>query len=272
MLDEPSIGLHPRDTDRLLALLHRLRDLGNTVRGGGARPGRRSAQADFMLELGPGAGEQGGTRRARRAAARGGRTRSPASTSRARSASACRARGGPPARSGSRCAAPRCTTCRAWTSTSRSARSPRSPACPGSGKSTPGPRRPLPPARAPAARRALGQVAPRRGGRRGGASSRARSWCPTCCWWTSRRSAGRPRSNPVTYVKGFDEIRELFAASRWRGARLHRRPPSRSTCRAGAARRARARGTCRWRWSSWPTSSCRATSAAAAASSARCST
>jgi excinuclease ABC subunit A len=59
VLDEPSIGLHPRDTDRLLGLLHRLRDLGNTVvvvehdlsaiRG-----------ADWMLELGPGAGEHGG--------------------------------------------------------------------------------------------------------------------------------------------------------------------------------------------------------------------
>ncbi len=59
VLDEPSIGLHPRDTDRLLALLRRLRDLGNTVvvvehdltaiRG-----------ADWMLELGPGAGEHGG--------------------------------------------------------------------------------------------------------------------------------------------------------------------------------------------------------------------
>jgi len=59
VLDEPSIGLHPRDTDRLLTLLHRLRDLGNTVvvvehdlsaiRG-----------ADWMLELGPGAGEHGG--------------------------------------------------------------------------------------------------------------------------------------------------------------------------------------------------------------------
>ena len=59
VLDEPSIGLHPRDTDRLLGLLRRLRDLGNTVvvvehdlsaiRG-----------ADWMLELGPGAGEHGG--------------------------------------------------------------------------------------------------------------------------------------------------------------------------------------------------------------------
>jgi excinuclease ABC subunit A len=31
VLDEPSIGLHPRDTDRLIRLLHRLRDQGNTV-------------------------------------------------------------------------------------------------------------------------------------------------------------------------------------------------------------------------------------------------
>jgi excinuclease ABC subunit A len=60
VLDEPSIGLHPRDTDRLLALLHRLRDLGNTVL---VVEHEHAAvrEADYMLELGPGAGEKGGT-------------------------------------------------------------------------------------------------------------------------------------------------------------------------------------------------------------------
>ena len=46
------------------------------------------------------------------------------------------------------------------------------------------------------------------------------------------------------------------------GSGSTRRPPSRSTCRAAAARPARARGTCRWRWCSWPTSSCPARPAA----------
>jgi excinuclease ABC subunit A len=59
VLDEPSIGLHPRDTDRLLALLRRLRDAGNTVIVVEHDPAA-IAQADFMLELGPGAGEHGG--------------------------------------------------------------------------------------------------------------------------------------------------------------------------------------------------------------------
>jgi excinuclease ABC subunit A len=59
VLDEPSIGLHPRDTDRLLALLHRLRDNGNTVIM--VEHDLAAIQhADFMLELGPGAGERGG--------------------------------------------------------------------------------------------------------------------------------------------------------------------------------------------------------------------
>ena len=59
VLDEPSIGLHPRDTDRLLALLRRLRDIGNTVIVVEHDPAA-IRQADFMLELGPGAGEHGG--------------------------------------------------------------------------------------------------------------------------------------------------------------------------------------------------------------------
>ena len=59
VLDEPSIGLHPRDTDRLLGLLRRLRDQGNTVVVV-EHDLAAIAQADFMLELGPGAGEHGG--------------------------------------------------------------------------------------------------------------------------------------------------------------------------------------------------------------------
>jgi excinuclease ABC subunit A len=59
VLDEPTIGLHPRDTDRLLGLLRRLRDAGNTVLVV-EHDLAAIRQADFMLELGPGAGERGG--------------------------------------------------------------------------------------------------------------------------------------------------------------------------------------------------------------------
>jgi excinuclease ABC subunit A len=59
VLDEPSVGLHPRDTDRLLALLRRLRDAGNTVVVV-EHDLAAVQQADFMLELGPGSGERGG--------------------------------------------------------------------------------------------------------------------------------------------------------------------------------------------------------------------
>src|SRR6185503_158964 len=59
VLYEPSVGLHPRDTDRLLGLLRRLRDAGNTVIVV-EHDLAAIQQADFMLELGPGAGEHGG--------------------------------------------------------------------------------------------------------------------------------------------------------------------------------------------------------------------
>jgi excinuclease ABC subunit A len=59
VLDEPSIGLHSRDMDRLLRLLHRLRDTGNTVLVVEHDPDAIRA-ADFMVELGPGSGEKGG--------------------------------------------------------------------------------------------------------------------------------------------------------------------------------------------------------------------
>ena len=59
VLDEPSIGLHARDMDRLLSLLHRLRDGGNTVLVVEHDPDA-IRQADFMVELGPGSGEKGG--------------------------------------------------------------------------------------------------------------------------------------------------------------------------------------------------------------------
>jgi excinuclease ABC subunit A len=59
ILDEPSVGLHPRDQDRLLSLLRRLRDLGNTVLVVEHDPATIRA-ADYVVELGPGAGPEGG--------------------------------------------------------------------------------------------------------------------------------------------------------------------------------------------------------------------
>ncbi|MGE3538918.1 MAG: excinuclease ABC subunit UvrA [Candidatus Tectimicrobiota bacterium] len=59
VLDEPSIGLHQRDNQRLLASLQRLRDLGNTVLV--VEHDRDTIlAADYVLDLGPGAGEHGG--------------------------------------------------------------------------------------------------------------------------------------------------------------------------------------------------------------------
>jgi excinuclease ABC subunit A len=59
VLDEPSIGLHPRDNARLLETLKELRDLGNTVLVVEHDEETMSA-ADWIIDLGPGAGENGG--------------------------------------------------------------------------------------------------------------------------------------------------------------------------------------------------------------------
>jgi excinuclease ABC subunit A len=59
VLDEPSIGLHPRDTNKLIHILEELRDLGNTILVVEHDPDVIRA-ADWLLDLGPGAGELGG--------------------------------------------------------------------------------------------------------------------------------------------------------------------------------------------------------------------
>ena len=59
ILDEPSIGLHQRDNERLIATLERLRDLGNTVIVVEHDEGTMRA-ADHIVDMGPGAGEHGG--------------------------------------------------------------------------------------------------------------------------------------------------------------------------------------------------------------------
>src|SRR5882724_5922004 len=59
VLDEPSIGLHPRDNERLIRLLHNLRDIGNTVLVVEHDEDMMRA-ADHILDIGPSAGELGG--------------------------------------------------------------------------------------------------------------------------------------------------------------------------------------------------------------------
>jgi len=60
VLDEPSIGLHSRDNDRLLHSLESLRDLGNTVLVV-EHDEETIRRADYVIDLGPGAGRHGGT-------------------------------------------------------------------------------------------------------------------------------------------------------------------------------------------------------------------
>src|SRR5258706_12710266 len=59
VLDEPSIGLHHRDNDRLLKALESLRDLGNTVLVV-EHDEETIRRADYVIDLGPGAGRHGG--------------------------------------------------------------------------------------------------------------------------------------------------------------------------------------------------------------------
>ena len=59
ILDEPSIGLHPRDNNRLLSTLKKLRDIGNSVIV--IEHDRETMEAsDYIIDIGPGAGEHGG--------------------------------------------------------------------------------------------------------------------------------------------------------------------------------------------------------------------
>ena len=98
VLDEPSIGLHPRDNDRLLETLTQLRDMGNTVLVV-EHDAETIERADYVIDLGPGAGRLGGelvaagTPAADRSATR---RRSPGSIFRARCRFRCPRRGARP--------------------------------------------------------------------------------------------------------------------------------------------------------------------------------
>jgi excinuclease UvrABC ATPase subunit len=86
VLDEPSIGLHQRDNDRLIATLQHLRDMGNSVLVVEHDEDMMRA-ADHVIDMGPGAGVHGGRVMAQGTPTRCApmpRSRSPASTCRAR--------------------------------------------------------------------------------------------------------------------------------------------------------------------------------------------
>ncbi len=79
-----------------------------------------------------------------------------------------------------------------------------------------------------------------------------------------------PRSNPVTYIKAFDAIRELFAAQPEAQRRGYTADTSPSTCPAAAAKSAKATAPLRSRCSFWPMSNCPAKSAMEPAISRPC--
>ena len=127
VFDEPTIGLHPHDIERMNDLLLQLRDKGNTVLVVEHKP-ETIAIADHVVDLGPGAGTAGGAvcfegtvEGLRGSATITGRHLD----DRAALKDRCVRR-----RARCRCAARRPTTSRAWTSTSRSGCSASSPASP----------------------------------------------------------------------------------------------------------------------------------------------
>ena len=209
VLDEPSIGLHSRDTHRLIKILHDLRDLGNTILVVEHDPDVMRA-SDRILDLGPGAGESGGQVIAEGSYARNTqgtgfadrtlslrRTANPAS--RRRAASRARGRSKSPARGRtiSRILISRCPW-ECW-SPSRACRGRANQRC-----CMMCCFRPCPPPR----------------------DRPTESRLPSPDWselegddliddviLVDQSPIGRtPRSNPVTYIKAFDGIRDLFAS------------------------------------------------------------
>ena len=205
ILDEPSIGLHPRDNDRLIATLQRLRDVGNTVIVVEHDEDTMRA-ADYLVDFGPGPGVKGGEVVAQGTLAdlaAGPSRASPGQYLAGKAAIAVPAqRARPPDGRRSRSSGRGTTTSRTSTSRSRWACSSASPASAGRARarwSTTSSARPWP------------------------ATSTARSPSPgghdriegidhlDKVIDIDQSPIGRtPRSNPATYIKLFDQIRDLY--------------------------------------------------------------
>ena len=273
VLDEPSIGLHQRDNHRLLETLLRLRDLGNTLIVVEHDEDTIRA-ADWVVDIGPGAGEHGGhivRLRPGRGAAGQPELADRRLPGRPRGASRCpaRAAGRGQEPSGRGQGRARAQPARASTSRSRWAASSRSPACPGRASprwSTTSCYQVLANASCNGARQVPGKhtrVTGHRAPGQGGA-----------------RRPGADRPHPAV------QPGHLHRACSTRSASCSRRPPrprsaatsragSRSTSRAAGARPAPATAPSRSRCSSCPTCTCRARSATAPGTTAtpcRCTT
>jgi excinuclease ABC subunit A len=262
ILDEPSIGLHQRDNQRLLDTLHRLRDLGNTVIVV-EHDEDAIRQADHVVDLGPGAGVHGGRVVAQGTPAQieASPPRSQASTSRPQ---AYRSAGQAPQE-----------------------RAEAAVAAPASDRQQPEGHRRGVPRRPPYLRHGrlgLGQeharqrhALPRRRAR---AQLVAEQPAPSAgvegleavdrVIDIDQSPIGRtPRSNPATYTGLFTPIRELFAGTPESRSRGYQPGASASMSRAGAARPARATASSRSRCTSCRTCTSPATSARGGATTAR---
>ena len=265
VLDEPSIGLHQRDNARLLATLMAMRDLGNSVLVV-EHDEETIRAADWVIDLGPGAGRarrRGGGRGARRTRSR----RLPESLTgevpdAASSRCRCPRRGARGAGEASSCAARGRTTCKNLDVRVPARRDDRGHGRLGLGQEHAGQRHPLQGAGARASRRVATSRA---------STTRSRgSFEIDKVITIDQAPIGRtPRSNPATYTNVFNPIRELMARTPEARARGYGRGGSASTSRAAAARRARGTGRSRSRCTSCPTSTSRARSAAASATTAR---
>lgn len=264
ILDEPSIGLHPRDTNRLIKVLRQLRDLGNTVIVVEHEEEVIRA-ADYIVDIGPKAGYNGGEvvfsgtydqllqcKRSLTADYLTGRRRIEIPASERAWRNSILIRGA-----------------RENNLRNIDVRIPLGVMCCITGVSGSGKSSLVKGILYPALRRRLFDTGLKPGDFDAleGDVAMLRS-----VEMIDQNPIGKStRSNPVTYIKAYDEIRKLFADQPY--ARHTGLTPAHFSFNvaAAAARSARARGSSRSRCSSWPTSSWSASRAAANASRMRCS-